>query len=107
MTEPPSPTPASDWGAARGDKWRSQLAGMEAMLAPVDAPLIAALALDAPCTIAEVGCGGGATALEILRRAPAGSVVHGFDISAALIEVARHRAASEPRAIAFELADMA
>ena len=39
MTETPA---ASDWAAARGEKWRDQLAGMEAMLAPVDAPLATA-----------------------------------------------------------------
>lgn len=94
-----------DWAGARGEKWRAQLSGMEAMLAPVDEPLIDALRLDAPYRIAEVGCGGGGTALEILRRAPAGSVVHGFDLSPALIEIARARAPSD--AIAFEVADMA
>jgi len=107
----PSPTTtgtaAADWAAARGEKWRAQVSSMEAMLAPVDEPLIRALQLDAPCRIAEIGCGGGGTALEILRRAPPGSVVHGFDISPGLIEVARRRAGPEQRAIAFETADMA
>ena len=45
MNENPA---ASDWAAARGEKWRAQLAGMEAMLTPVDEPLIRALRLDAP-----------------------------------------------------------
>ncbi len=53
------------------------------------------------------GLSGGGTALEILRRAPPGSVVHGFDISPALIEVARRRAVPAQAAIAFEAADMA
>jgi SAM-dependent methyltransferase len=120
MTEKPPPpskpstasrsstgTAGSDWAAARGEKWRAQLSGMEAMLAPVDEPLIRALHLDAPLRIADIGCGGGGTALEILGRAPAGSVVHGFDISPALIEVARHRARPDERAIAFETVDVA
>ena len=100
-------TAASDWTAARGEKWRAQLAGMEAMLTPVDEPLIRALNLDAPCRIADIGCGGGGTTLEILRRAPAGSVVHGFDLSPALIELARSCKRSDERAIGFEIADMA
>jgi trans-aconitate methyltransferase len=54
---------------------------MEAMLTPVDEPLVRALNLDAPCRIADIGCGGGGMTLEILRRAPAGSVVHGYDLS--------------------------
>ncbi len=103
MNENPT---VSEWAAARGEKWRAQLPGMEAMIAPVDEPLIRALILgDAPCRIAEIGCGGGGTTLEILRRAPAGSVVHGFDISPALIELARERKGSEERAV-FEVADM-
>lgn len=97
----------SDWGTSRGEKWRGQLPAMEAMLAPVNEPLIGALELDAPFRIADVGCGGGGTSLAILRRAPVGSIVHGFDISPALIEAARHRPRPEERAIAFETADMA
>ena len=77
---------------------------MEAMLAPVDEPLLGALKLDAPYRIAEIGCGGGGTTLEIARRARAGSVVHGFDISPALIESARRSAA---HGVVFDTADMA
>jgi len=58
---------AADWSAARGEKWRAQSGGMEAMLAPVDEPLIRALNLDAPYRIADIGCGGGTT-LEILQQ---------------------------------------
>jgi len=94
------------WPGAREEKWRKQLAGMEAMLAPVDEPLIRALRLDAAYRIAEAGCGGGGTALELVRRAPAGSVVHGFDISPTLIDVARGRGAGMG-ALAFDVADMA
>jgi hypothetical protein len=50
---------AEDWAGARGEKWRIRLAGMEAMLAPVDEPLISALELRAPHRVADVGCGGG------------------------------------------------
>jgi trans-aconitate methyltransferase len=99
-------TTASDWVAARGEKWRTHLPRTEAMLAPVDEPLIGALHLDAPCRIADVGCGGGGTTLHILRRAPAGSVVHGFDISPALLELARQRTPPGERAVSFEVADM-
>jgi SAM-dependent methyltransferase len=99
-------TTAADWAGARGAKWRAHLSGMEAMLAPVDEPLVRALRLDAPRRIADIGCGGGGATLEILRQAPAGSVVHGFDVSPALIELARRRTPPDERAIAFETADM-
>jgi SAM-dependent methyltransferase len=98
--------PVADWAAARSDQWRRQLAGLEAMLAPVDEPLIKAMALTAPVRIADVGCGGGATTMEVLRRAPAGSVAHGFDLSPALIEVARRRLGASDSRVAFEVADM-
>src|SRR5258708_3631894 len=104
MNENPA---ASDWAAARGNQWRAQISGMEAMLTPIDEPLIRALQLDAPRRGADVGCGGGGTAMEILRRAPAGSVVHAFDVSPGLIQLARGRTPRDERNIVFEVADMA
>ena len=98
--------PVADWAAARSDKWRRQLAGLEAMLAPIDEPLIEALALTTPVRIADVGCGGGATTMAVWRRAPTGSVVHGLDLSSALIEVARRRHGAHDAAVAFAVADM-
>lgn len=98
---------ASDWAAARGEKWRAQLNGMEAMLAPVDPVLIQALHLDGPCRIADLACGGGGTTVEILRRAPAGTIVHGFDISPTLIEAARTRSLPAEGSIAFKVANLA
>jgi SAM-dependent methyltransferase len=98
--------PVADWAAARSDKWRRQLVGLEAMLSPIDEPLITALALDAPVRIADVGCGSGATTMEVLRRAPAGSAAHGLDLSPALIEVARRRRDAHGSSVAFDVADM-
>jgi len=98
--------PVVDWAAARSEKWRRHLAGLEAMLAPIDEPLIERLAIEAPVRIADVGCGSGATTVEVLRRAPAGSVAHGFDLSPALIEVARRRPGAPDSSLAFEAADM-
>jgi SAM-dependent methyltransferase len=80
---------------------------MEPTLEPINQPLLTALHLDRPYKIAELGCGGGGTTLEIARRAPAGTVVHGFDISPPLIEFARSRVASGDRAVAFEIANVA
>jgi SAM-dependent methyltransferase len=80
---------------------------MEAMLAPIDEPLVAALHLDAPMRIADVACGGGGTTLAISRRAPQGSVVHGFDLAAGLIDAARARVPADERAVMFTVADVA
>jgi SAM-dependent methyltransferase len=80
---------------------------MEATLEPLNEPLIQALHLDSALRIAEIGCGGGGTALEIYRRAREGSVIHGFDLSPALIESARSRKTSDQSAIDFQIADAA
>jgi SAM-dependent methyltransferase len=105
------PLGSREWAATRGDRWRSNLAGMEAMLAAVDAPLATALDLRGACRIADVGCGGGGGTLGIARRAPAGSVVDGFDITPGLIEAARerlpHEAGVGALTVAFHVADMA
>nr|NIP54804.1 class I SAM-dependent methyltransferase [Phycisphaerae bacterium]NIU11119.1 class I SAM-dependent methyltransferase [Phycisphaerae bacterium]NIW41702.1 methyltransferase domain-containing protein [candidate division Zixibacteria bacterium]NIX01209.1 methyltransferase domain-containing protein [Phycisphaerae bacterium] len=97
---------SEQWAGERGNKWCSKLAGMEAMLAPLNAPLIDALKLDKSYRIAEVGCGGGGTAVEIHSAAPEGSTVHGYDINSDLIEAARGRISAGNESIAFEVADM-
>ena len=84
---------ADNWAGARGDKWHVHLERFEAMLAPVDEPLMRGLDLDAPYRIADVGCGGGGTAFEILAKAPAGTTVDGFDLSPKSVEAANGRAA--------------
>lgn len=99
-------TTAAGWASARGDIWRSVLDDMEAMLLPIDEPLIEALALDGPLRIADVGCGGGATSRAIARRAAPGSLVHGFDVSPGLVETARQRASQGNVELAFSVADM-
>ncbi|HET9956574.1 MAG TPA: class I SAM-dependent methyltransferase [Polyangiaceae bacterium] len=106
-----SPT-AKDWIGSRGEKWSAQAESMEAMLTPIDRPLIEALRLEQPTRVAEVGCGAGGTAMELRRRAPAGTSIHGFDISPKLIELARRRITagslqgSTENTLAFELADV-
>ncbi|MBS1817610.1 MAG: class I SAM-dependent methyltransferase [Acidobacteria bacterium] len=97
---------APDWAAARSEKWRRQLAGLEAMLAPIDDPLFAGLAITDRVRIADVACGSGTTTIDVLRRAPAGSVAHGFDLSPALIDVARRRQGGQDTSVAFDVADM-
>jgi SAM-dependent methyltransferase len=96
----------TDWAGARGEKWCKQLTGMEAMMRPVDDPLIRALRLDKPYRIADIGCGGGGTSLQISHKARPGSEVCGFDISPALVEAAQARAKSGEGTAVFSLADV-
>jgi SAM-dependent methyltransferase len=98
---------AADWATTRGERWLAQLSGMEGMFRPVDEPLLDALRLDQPARIADIACGGGGTTLEILRRAPAGSTVHGYDIAPSLIGHARGRVPAGEHRLAFHVADVA
>lgn len=86
-----------DWAGGRGALWRDKLDGMEALLAPIDAPFVEALALDAPYRIGEVACGGGGTTRAIAAAAPGGSEITGFDISADLVAAATVRAGDVAR----------
>jgi SAM-dependent methyltransferase len=99
-TQSPS---SQTWAETRGAKWRDQLDPMEAMLAPIDAPLIAELNLSDRLRIAEIGAGGGATTRAIAVAAP-GSTIEAFDISPDLIEAAKARVGSVAR---FTRADVA
>ena len=94
---------SDDWAGERGTRWRDDSAAYEAMLAPLDPPLIAAAGLDGALTVADVACGAGGTTLALAAAAPPGCNVEGFDISADLIAAARARAG----AVRFAVADVA
>ncbi|MEM9376124.1 MAG: class I SAM-dependent methyltransferase [Pseudomonadota bacterium] len=98
---------ASDWSTERGEAWRDHIDPLEAMLAPVDVPLVEALDLDRPYRIADIGCGGGETSIAIARNAYPGSAVEGFDISPALIEAAKSKEIYGAVPIHFHVADAA
>lgn len=100
-TQSPS---SKTWAQTRGATWRDQLDPMEAMLAPINAPLIAALNLSDRLRIAEIGAGGGATTRAIAAAAAPGSTIEGFDISPELVEAARARVGG---GACFTLADAA
>ena len=95
--------PCGAWSGTRGERWIAQLGGLEATLRPVDEPLILALRLDGPARIADIGCGGGGGSIEVFKRAPAGTVLDGYDVALPMIEAARART----RDIGFHQADVA
>ncbi|MGI8632910.1 MAG: class I SAM-dependent methyltransferase [Solirubrobacterales bacterium] len=102
-----SHAPASeDWATSRGERWRTHLEGLEAQLAPVNDPLLEALDLDSAGRIADVGCGGGASTLAIAGAVAPGTVVHGFDLSPALVDAARERIPADDTSITFAVADV-
>lgn len=85
MSEVPT---SSDWANERGKKWVENMAATEAMLVPIDEPLIAAVQLTDALRVAEIGCGGGRTTHALAQHLPAGGEVHGIDISADVVAAA-------------------
>ena len=107
-SQPNGENPTSDdWAGARGDKWLAQLGRMEAMLAPVDAPLIELLPLAGARRIADLACGGGGTTLAVAAAADPGATVFGYDISPSLVHFAQRRVASDGTKPVFAVGDSA
>jgi SAM-dependent methyltransferase len=79
------------WNGAEGEFWTSQQARLDRMLAPVIEPLIAFAGPRAATTLIDVGCGCGATTIELARVVgPTGRVV-GIDISEPMLALASER----------------
>lgn len=79
------------WGGDDGEYWARHQAQLDRMLEPVLQPLLDFAAPKPASTVVDVGCGCGATLLELARRVgPAGQVI-GMDLSEAMLAVAARR----------------
>jgi hypothetical protein len=88
-------TQAEYWNGEVGTRWARNQAVLDAMFVPLTEALFAPLALREGASVLDIGCGAGATTLEVARRVGPGGRVTGADISAPLLAVARDRAAAE------------
>ncbi len=80
-----------DGNGANGEFWAGQQARLDRTLAPVMEPLLAFAAPRSGATVMDVGCGCGATTVELARAVgPSGRVV-GVDISEPMLALARER----------------
>ncbi|MFD1611651.1 class I SAM-dependent methyltransferase [Sphingomonas tabacisoli] len=91
---------SSEWTGRVGDVWAEEWRRTDRSFVPVDAALIAAAVsclqgISEP-RILDIGCGAGTTSLSLAQRVPSASIT-GIDLSAALLDVARARAANTPR----------
>jgi SAM-dependent methyltransferase len=94
------------WNELAGPRWVAQQALLDAQLADLGAHAIGRAAVAAGDAVLDVGCGCGATALELARRVGDTGSVLGVDISAPMLALARQRAAQAgARKLRFELAD--
>jgi SAM-dependent methyltransferase len=79
------------WNATAGETWALFQEQLDRQIAPLG---LEALRVLAPATgerIIDIGCGCGQTSLDLARRVGRNSHVVGVDISAPMLDVARHR----------------
>lgn len=79
------------WNEGAGLTWAQLQAPLDRQLEPLGRRTMQALAPKAGEHILDVGCGAGATTLELVRAVAPGGEVTGADISRPLLEVARAR----------------
>jgi SAM-dependent methyltransferase len=81
------------WEGADGQYWAANADLMEGTPARYDSALLDAAGIGAGSRVLDVGCGTGSLTRAAAGRAPRGTAL-GVDLSTAMIEVARQRAAS-------------
>jgi ubiquinone/menaquinone biosynthesis C-methylase UbiE len=79
------------WNGIDGEYWTSNQDRLDRTLAPVTGPLLAFAQPRAGSTVIDVGCGCGATTIELARAVgPSGRVV-GIDLSEPMLALATER----------------
>jgi SAM-dependent methyltransferase len=79
------------WNGDAGTCWTERQDGMDQVLAPVSAALVAAAKAKPGEHVVDIGCGCGATTLEIASLVGATGAVLGIDVSAQMLARARQR----------------
>jgi SAM-dependent methyltransferase len=91
---PANPEQAQYWNAARGGQWVTHQEALDARFAGVRDQLLARAAAGPGERALDIGCGTGATTLELAAQVGPGGAVLAVDISAPMLELARQRCAA-------------
>lgn len=94
----------AEWRGQSGERWVTYQARLDAMMAVFGQAAIEAAAPAMGERVLDVGCGAGASSLDLAARVGAGGHVLGVDISEPLIGRARARAPQDTPAV-FQVAD--
>ncbi len=93
------------WDGPEGEHWATHATGYERANGRLWRRFLELVPIRAADRILDVGCGNGRSTCDLARLAPAGSVT-GIDLSTAMLDVARSRAAEEGLMnVRFERAD--
>jgi len=83
---------SADWQGDQGDRWLHHIDRFEGMIGQIGLDLVAAARFLSGESVADIGCGGGPTTLEIARAVgPTGSAL-GVDVAPQLVALATQRA---------------
>jgi SAM-dependent methyltransferase len=93
-TNADKPTEEALWSGPSGERWLANVDRFEATIAPIGEALISCAGFAAGEHVVDIGCGGGATTLDIARRIGSKGSVTGVDISPGLIAEAKRRASA-------------
>lgn len=93
------------WNDTAGRAWVETQQTLDAVLAPFEKRLVAAVAESKAQRVLDVGCGTGSTTLAIARQIGRKGTAVGVDISEPMIALAKQRAAAESAPPRFIVAD--
>src|SRR4051794_11863641 len=79
------------WNGSDGEYWATNQDRLDRTLAPVTRPLLEFAAPRRGSTVIDVGCGCGATTIEIARAVGASGRVVGIDLSSSMLALAAER----------------
>lgn len=99
------PSQRDYWSGKVGEEWARHAERMDATLRPMTEAALALAAFQPGECVLDIGCGAGATSLEIARQVGARGAVVGVDLSPQLLGVARERAREAGLAADFIEAD--
>lgn len=104
-TPPAAPGQSASWNGPGGNAWVDSQALLDQVLQPFEDLLVEAVRAASASRVLDVGCGTGSTTVAIARLLGNKGQCTGVDISQAMIEAARARAARDGVAASFVIAD--
>jgi ubiquinone/menaquinone biosynthesis C-methylase UbiE len=106
MPAPPNPRGAEFWNSTMGHAWVTQQAVISDVFTSVTSVSLDAAAAKLGEHVIDIGCGTGDTLLAFAKVVGPSGAVLGVDVSAPMLEFAKHRAAEATLSnVAFALAD--